>query len=311
MESFLHSVSSVIIILLLTMIGYVCKALGWTTPEAKRFINKYLISIALPATIIYSIRTNLTREELFASGKNLLAVALSIILLIPLSFLAGKWLKLGKKQIGVFIMMCAVSNTMFVGYPICTELFGQSSAPYVIISYFVNLVIIQFVLRTLVQWSGGQSRISLTDRIRSFLKTPPVISVVIGTALLLLDVHLPDAVMSTLRYVNNTVTPLALLQTGCIICEIGLRNLKLTRTLSVMMLFRFILAPALAIATCYLLGISGLPRDVIAIQAAMPVLSMSVVYASEYGADEQLAAHGSAFSTLACFIVIPVLMLIL
>ncbi len=311
MESFLHSVSSVIVILLLTLIGYVCKALGWMPPEAKRFINKYLISVALPATCIQSILTNLTREELFSSGRILLAVTLSIGLLIPLSYLAGKLMKLGRKQLGVFMMMCSVSNTMFVGYPICTELFGEDCIPYVVMSYFVNVLFIQFVLRTIVQWSGGKIGVSVSTAVKNFIKTPPVIGATAGALLLLMDIRLPDTVMSTLRYVGNTVTPLALLQTGCIICEIGLRSLKLDRTLSVMMLIRFIAAPALATAICLLFGISGLPRNVIAIQAAMPVLSMCVVYASEYGADEQLAAHGSAFSTIACFFVIPVLMLIL
>ena len=33
--------------------------------------------------------------------------------------------------------------------------------------------------------------------------------------------------------------------------------------------------------------------------------------AAEYGADEEFAAQGAALSTIACFVVIPVLMLIL
>ena len=43
----------------------------------------------------------------------------------------------------------------------------------------------------------------------------------------------------------------------------------------------------------------------------MPVMTQTVVAAAEYGADEQLAAQGAAISTLACFVVTPVLMLLL
>ena len=43
----------------------------------------------------------------------------------------------------------------------------------------------------------------------------------------------------------------------------------------------------------------------------MPVVTQTVVAAAEYGADEQLAAQGAAISTLACFVVTPVLMLLL
>ena len=54
--------------------------------------------------------------------------------------------------------------------------------------------------------------------------------------------------MSYAKYINNTVTPLALLLTGCIIHEIGLRSLRLTPTLGVMMVFRFVISPALGAA---------------------------------------------------------------
>ena len=53
------------------------------------------------------------------------------------------------------------------------------------------------------------------------------------------------------------LTALALLLTGCIIHEIGLRSLRLTPTLGVMMVFRFVISPALGAALCALLGIKN------------------------------------------------------
>ena len=92
---------------------------------------------------------------------------------------------------------------------------------------------------------------------------------------------------------------------------IGLRSLRLTPTLGVMMVFRFVISPALGAALCALLGIGGLVRSVYVVELAMPVVTQTVVAAAEYGADEQLAAQGAAISTLACFVVTPVLMLLL
>ena len=62
---------------------------------------------------------------------------------------------------------------------------------------------------------------------------------------------------------------------------------------------------------CMLLGVDGLARSVFVVEAAMPVVTQTVVASAEYGADETLAAQGAALSTLACFVVIPVLMLLL
>ena len=44
MEGFLHAVSSVTIILLLTATGYFCARMGWMSPQAKRFISKFTMS---------------------------------------------------------------------------------------------------------------------------------------------------------------------------------------------------------------------------------------------------------------------------
>ena len=77
------------------------------------------------------------------------------------------------------------------------------------------------------------------------------------------------------------------------------------------MAFRFLLAPALSVALCRAFGVTGLAHDVLIVETAMPVVTQTVVAAAEYGADEEFAAQGAALSTIACFVVIPVLMLIL
>ena len=110
---------------------------------------------------------------------------------------------------------------------------------------------------------------------------------------------------------NNLVTPLALLLTGYIIHDIGLKNVRLDRDLGISMIFRFLLAPALSVALCRAFGVTGLAHDVLIVETAMPVVTQTVVAAAEYGADEEFAAQGAALSTIACFVVIPVLMLIL
>ena len=101
------------------------------------------------------------------------------------------------------------------------------------------------------------------------------------------------------------------LLTGYIIHEIGLKSLRIDVPMAVVLLFRFLFAPALCFLLCALFGITGLARSVFIVEAAMPVVTQTVVASAEYGADEQFAAQGAAISTLACFIVTPVLMLIL
>lgn len=310
MESFLHAVASVTIILLLTATGYFCAAMGWMSPQAKRFISKFTMSVAIPCMCVYGLTNNLTHELLALSLGFLLVPLLSTVGAFLLSLLVGRLLKLPRKRLGVFMMMCSVSNAIFIGLPMCTELFGEACTPYVMLYYLVNTSFVQLVGLSLVRWAGDGGGFD-KRMIKKFLTTPAVIGVLVSFVLVFTGIRLPSLVMSYCKYMNNLVTPLALLLTGYIIYEIGLKNLKLDRDLAIMLLFRFLLVPGVSFALCELFGVAGLGRSVLLVETAMPVVTQTVVAAADYGADEQFAAQGAALSTLACFVVIPVLMLIL
>ena len=183
----------------------------------------------------------------------------------------------------------------------CIELFGDIATPYVMLFYLVSSCFTQLIGIPLVRWSGEAGGFSM-QMIWKFLRAPTVVSVFLSLLLVGLDIHLPSLVMSYAKYINNTVTPLALLLTGCIIHEIGLRSLRLTPTLGVMMVFRFVISPALGAALCALLGIGGLVRSVYVVELAMPVVTQTVVAAAEYGAAPfaLIMPFANLFWTLVC-----------
>lgn len=98
MEGFLHALSSVTIILLVTATGYFCAAKGWMGPQAKAFIGKFTLSVAVPCMIIYGLTKDLTKELLMQSGSFLLVPLLSTTVILFLSLLIGKLLKLPRKS---------------------------------------------------------------------------------------------------------------------------------------------------------------------------------------------------------------------
>ncbi|MBO4914011.1 MAG: AEC family transporter [Oscillospiraceae bacterium] len=310
MESFFNAVGSVTIILLLTATGYLCGAKGWMKAESKAFISKLLMTIAVPCMCISGLRGNLTRDMLAGSVRLLAVPFLCNAAGFVLSFLAARLMKLPRKSLGVFLVMCSLSNAMFIGYPMCYELFGEECVPYVMLYYFANTCFTQTVAMGLIRWSGGSGGTTWKDGLK-FLTTPTVIALFIGFMLVLLDIELPSFIGSYMRYVSGLVTPVALILVGYIIYEIGLDKLRLDRTLAVALGFRFLLAPATYALCCALFGVSGLARSTFLGEGTMPVVTQTVVAAAQYSADERLAAEGAALSTLACFIVIPVLMLVI
>ncbi len=311
MATFLHAVASVTVILLLTATGWICGRKGWMTAQGKTFLSRFLLSLAVPCMSIYGLRNNLTRE-LLADSLGLLAVPyISIVLNFALSWLLARLLKLPKKRRGVFMVMCSLSNSMFVGYAMCTQLFGEVCVPYVMFFWFASTCFTQTVAMWLIRRSGEAEGEHSWKQSLAFLRSPTVLGVFTGIVIVLLDVRLPEFLMSYLKYMNNVVSPLALILTGYIIYEMGWDKLKLDRDLAVAMVFRFLLGPAIFVVFCGVFGIEGLARSTFIVQASMPVVTQTVVAAAQFGADEQFAARGAAVSTILSFVVIPVLMLLL
>ena len=284
MASFLNSVQSVAVILLLTATGYLCAQIGWLTEETKRFLNKFTITVVMPCTCVYGFTVNLTREMISQAHILILITLVCIALSYSLAFLAGKLLRMPRKRFGVFVMMCAVSNSIFIGYAMCRELFGDVCTPYVMEFYMVNTVYTQVVGFALVRWAGEAEPLSAKMALK-ILRSPPIIGIALGYILVLCAVRLPDLVISYCRYMNQIVSPLALLLTGRIIYETGLKNLRFDRDISVMLLFRFVITPLAFYIACTHFRVPELARSVLVIEAGMPVVTLSVVAASEYGAD--------------------------
>ena len=308
---FLHALGSVAIIFLLTAIGYFCAAKGWMNEEVKQFINKFLLNIGIPVMCISELTTRLDREGVFQALPFILSVLCAFAAATGLAWLADRlFLHMPRERLGVFLTMCSVSNSLFVGLIMCVEIFGEESTPHVMMFYLADTFYIQMVCQTLIRRTGKLQKTSKLTVAR-FFKTPTVIGILTGLTLVLLNVKLPGVIGQTAQYVARTVTPLALLQTGYIIRRTGLKNLKLHRDHWAVMLFRFAICPALGMLVCAVAGISGLARNVMVVELAMPVLSMAVVYASAAGADETFAAEGAMLTTLACFLVTPLLVLLL
>ena len=312
MQNFFDSVSAVVLILLMTAAGYFCGAMGWMTRENKHFLVRYIIDIAMPCMVVTNLMGVVTREMLREAGVLLLVPLCAIILSFSLSLFLARALKLERKKIGVFVAMSCVSNSIFIGYPMCVNLFGQDCVFYVLCYFLINTTFFQIVGVGMLNYSGQSE--NAVPKLKSVIKgvvKPPVCAIIICVLLILLDVKLPSLVMRFAGYMGGTVTPMALVFTGFVIYELGLKKLKPDLSLLTMLLLRFVASPLLCILFCKLFAVGGLARSVLVIEHAMPVMTQVIVLSADCGADESYAALGTALSTLACFIVVPVLMLLI
>lgn len=313
MSAFLNGVSAVFVVLLLMLVGFWMGRAGWMDRHVKTFLGKYIMNIAVPLNCLTGLLNHLDRSMLSQTGVMTLAAVLSILCNFLLGMALAALLGLPRNRWGVFVAMAGVSNTLFIGLPLSTQLFGERCLPYVMSYYLGSTVFTQTAALILVERSGnsgggGQAPLDLA---KDLLKKPAVLGIVVSVALLLLDLRPPEVFMSFARYISSSVSPMALIYCGFVMYELGLKNLRLERGLPLMLVCRLAVAPLLCAGMCRLLGVGGFPRDVMVVESALPVVSQVTVMAGAYGADDRYAATGATLSTIGCFFTIPVLMVLL
>lgn len=313
MSGFFNAVSACLVLLLLMAVGYFMGVRGWMTAAEKKFLSRFIINIAVPANCIVGLLNNLDREGLVQAGPLVAAALLGVGATLLLSMGAAALLRLPRARWGVFAAMAGLSNTLFIGIPVCTQLFGEVCMPYVMLYYLGNTTFLQSAGILLVERSGGGGRQPGGPGrfLRDIFTKPPILGVLCAIVLLVLGVDLPGPVMRFAGYISNTVSPLALIYCGFIVYEVGLKNLRLLPGLPAMLVIRLAVAPVICWGFCLLFGVEGLARDVFLVESALPVVSQVTVMAGAYGADEEYAATGACLSILGCFVSLPILMLVL
>lgn len=313
MADFFNAVSAVFVIFLLLGVGYLLGRLGWLTKQEKGFISKYVVNIAVPVNCVVGMLKNFSHDALMQAGIHLVVGLLVVAINLLLGVAGATLLKLPKNRWGLFVAMAGISNSLFIGLPVTQQLFGEVSLPFHMTFFLASSVYTQTVAVLLCEQAGvkGNSGHNIGKMLLGMFKKPPVIGICLAVILLLLDIQPPAVLMSAGGYISNTVTPLALMYNGFILCEVGLKNLRFMPGLPLMLLLRLVVAPAVCMVICMLFGMEGMARDVFVVVSALPVVTQVTVMAGAYGADEQYASVGSCLSLLGIFFTLPVLMILL
>lgn len=310
---FFNAVAAVVVLLLLMLVGYCLGRVGWMGSSEKKFLGKYIMNIAVPCNCLVGLLNNLDRSMLCEAGAMVAVAILGVATNFVLGMVLATLLKLPKNRWGVFVPMVGLSNTLFIGMPLSTQLFGEVCLPYVMVYYMSSTIFTQSVAVMLIERAGSVSsgKRSITGFLKDVFTKPPIVATFLTIIMLLVGYRPPEVIMSFAKYISASVSSLALLYCGYIVFELGLRNIRFERGIPIMVLCRLVAAPLICVGYCRLFGIAGLAHDVMVVESALPVVSQITVMAGNFGADDKYAATGATLSTIGCFFTIPVLMVLL
>ena len=311
MDIFLRSISGILVILGMILVGFVIGEKGWFDDKSRGLLAKLVTQVALPCYMLHTITQRFTAADLLKMLPALRFPALSMVVLLGIATGVARIFAVRQDRRGLFISMFFNSNTIFVGLPINQALFGDASIPYVLIYYMCNTTFFWTLGTYLIQRDGeGEAQFDLKTSLKKVF-SPPLMGFLLGLVLVMLQIKLPAFLASDLQYLGNLTTPLSMIFIGLSVSHVGVKQLVLGKDQLLILLGRFLVAPLLMASIVYWMPLPNLMKQVFIIQSAMPVMTNAPVVARLYGADSNYAAVMVTETTLATMVVIPILMLLM
>jgi predicted permease len=203
------------------------------------------------------------------------------------------------------VLAGAISNNGNMGIPLSYFAFGAPGLALGSVYYVVSSVMSNTV--GVVIASAGKAKV--TDALLNGLRVPMLYTASAGLLLNATHIELPVGLFRAVDLLADATIPGMLILLGIQLRSTSLAQDRLLIAKGVSV--RLLLAPVLAWLLCWWLGISGVERNVLILQAAMPTAVMSALLAGEYDAAPTLVATIVFVSTLLSMLSTPVVLWLL
>ena len=314
MSLFLTSITSIIPIIAIIVLGYILQVKGWFGDAFGPNLSRLIMNVALPASIFVSVMKYLTLDKLISLSGGLLYTFVAFILGYIVAYIAVVVFKVRPGRRGTMINTFVNANTIFIGLPLNVALFGEQALPYFLIYYITNTIstwTLGVYLMTSDSKSGKSKETTKFDWKK--LLPAPLIGFLVALLFLILRLSIPDFATNTLTYIGNIVTPLSLIYIGIVLAKAGLNTIAFDKDTIVTLVGRFILAPLIMVLVLKFFAPNMATEEfrTFMIQSATPALAVLPILANQGKGDVEFSTNVVTLSTVLFIIVIPILQTLL
>lgn len=315
LEAFLLSLNCVVILLILGGAGYITAAKGWYDATSRALMARLVTFLSLPAYLFSSVMQTLTHDELLMLAGAMITPFVSIWTCFFISRLIARFCHIDTVHSGIFSSAFTATNNMFIGVPVSLALFGEEAMVPTLLYFFANTTFFWTVGNYLEAVDGLTAAKKQTPKIFSLATlrrvfAPPLIGFLTAIVFILIDFTPPSAIMDAARYMGGITTPLALVFVGCMLYNIGIRNIRVTKDMWWVYIGRFVICPLVCLGLTYMLPIPPLFAKIYVIQAALPCITQIAVLAEYHHADVKFATTAVASTTLFSLGILPIWMIL-
>ncbi len=313
MEGVLHGLEGIFEVLFIIAIGVVLSKKGWFGSNMSAVFSKLVMKISLPLYMLCQMEKDFTHDSLIRIAPDLILPFASIFLAYIVGRIAAKVLHIRRERQGVFVTCFFIANTIFIGLPVNLALFGTQSVPSVMLYYMANTTMFWTlgIYHIVNDSQGGKGNMPLfsAQTIKKVF-SPPLMGFLIGLALVLANIKLPNFLLTSFQYVGNMATPMSLLVIGIEMAGISLSDIHWDRDVVGALIGRFLVCPACVLALLPFIPVTPMSAQVFTMQASMPAMTQMTVVAKSIGADVRYSTQVTFITVVMGIVVIPLYMFI-
>ena len=319
-----------IMIFILIGVGMILYKKEMLSDMTSKQISGIIVNVTNPALLICSAFSEGPKASLQELGTALVIFLVIYAVLVAVSFLIPRILRVPNKYHYCYQMLTIFGNVGFIGIPLASAVLGTESLIFVsIYNLIYNILIYTFGISVLQRAASRQSadaserntntatdQAAIPDTHVSSSRWKKIInagtiSAAATIIFYLADFPVPEIVPSTLTYMGQSTTLLSMLVLGASVAQMALKDIfsnpklygfvllrQVLMPIGCVMLFRFIIGDTLILST-------------LALMLAVPAGNLPLMLSKQLHVETDTISRGIILSTLLSLITIPVVSLIL
>lgn len=309
-EIFMFSLNAVMPILIMFVIGYFLKSVGFADEAFFKKANAMVFKVFLPVLLF----KNVYDIDSFSSINVpvIIYCFFAVLLLCLIGYFAAKLLSKSRNQTGVIAQCTFRSNYAVIGIPLAETLGGSQAVGFASLLSATSIPLFNVLAVILLShYSEEKGKASVKKTIKKAAKNPLIIGVLTGVIFVFIRQLLPLSsdgeivfslkrdlpfVYSAIDSIAKGTTPLALIVLGSRFDFSAVKGLF--KQIAAATFMRLVIAPTLGIGLAVLLStrfnilnISSAEYPALISLFSTPVAVSSAIMVGEIGGDEQLAGQ--------------------
>ena len=290
-------------LLILLAIGFLCSKLGLIDEGAEKKLTDLLLKVIQPVYLFMAYQRAFDRGLL---RDFLICFALAVAAFLAMILISHLFFPKGSRDREVGLIVCAFPNVGFMGIPLISGIYGTEGV--FVLTTMITVFNVLIWTYGIIVMSGDHGHLRDTGK---RLLSPALIAIAVGLVCFSLGLLVPEVVAAPLNQLCAMHTPLAMLISGAVVARADLgRGLKDLMVYKISFL-RMLLLPAAVALLLFWLPVDPRLITIVVLSSGFSAGSIPLMLCIRYGKNSILAGECLALTSVLCTVTTPLVYLLL